>query len=273
MGIWLGPMGNNIITEADFTYDGDYLFTSDGRNWEMALLTGSASSLVFFKNPGNVDMTIVAGGQTARQYAGEQPSAYNGPSYGSYGGNGGGVVPVRGVQLSANTNYAVTIGASDNNSSVIGGGVSYTAVSGNGSSGGDGAIVQNSITEPSPGADGVYAYGEESDTLMFTEAEFPGHLFGPGGSGGGAHCGSTSKWSQGALGGESNGPNHEYGKGGRYLSGYPSLANGADGYANHGQGGGGAAYWWTGSVSRYGDGSGNVQGKGGSGVVFIRNAS
>ena len=167
----------------------------------------------------------------------------------------------------------MTIGASDNNSSVIGGGVSYTAVSGNGSSGGDGAIVQNSITEPSPGADGVYAYGEESDTLMFTEAEFPGHLFGPGGSGGGAHCGSTSKWSQGALGGESNGPNHEYGKGGRYLSGYPSLANGADGYANHGQGGGGAAYWWTGSVSRYGDGSGNVQGKGGSGVVFIRNAS
>lgn len=272
MGIWLGPYGGRGIQEGDFTYDGEYLFTSDGKDWEMALLTGNASSLVFLKNPGKVDLTIVAGGRSGGAtdpYDGVH-SAYNGPSKGGDGGNGGGVVPVRGVQFSANTNYAVTVGASDSNSSVIGGGVSYTAVSGNGSSGGTGGdgTYSQGHTDATPGIDGVYAYGENSDTLMFSELEFPGHLFGPGGGGAGSMVyNNQNNNSLYALGGESNGPNHEYGKGGEYN---PYQHNGKNGYANHGQGGGGAYFYW---ISHGGGRSASgTPGAGGSGVVFIRNA-
>lgn len=268
MGIWLGPRGKTVITENDFSYSGNYLFKSDGKHWELALLEGNAESLVFTKNPGLCDIFTVAGGQPGRAYP-NTSSAYYGPSHGGYGGNGGGCVNEDGVRLSANTNYAVTIGTSGQNSSFIGGDVSITAVSGNGSPGGVGGIAAQDITtNATAGTDGVYAYNKSSDTLMFTETEFPGHLFGPGGGGAAAELGvDRSKDASGALGGESNGPNHEYGKG---APGGTYGRNGSNGYANHGQGGGGPQYWWltTGAgASRTGD-----PGAGGSGVIFIRDA-
>lgn len=269
MGIWLGPRGKSVITENDFTYSGNYLFKSDGKHWELALLSGSAASLVFTKNPGLCDIFTVAGGQPGSAYP-NTSSAYYGPSHGGPGGKGGGCVNRDGVRLAANTNYTVTVGLSGQSSSFTGGNVSIAAPSGGGANGGTGGTAaQDGSINASPGSDGVYAYNKSSDTLLFTEAEFPGHRFGPGGGGGAAELGiDRTKDAAGALGGESNGPNHEYGKG---APGGTYGRNGSNGYANHGQGGGGPQYWWLttgGGASRTGD-----PGAGGSGVIFIRDAS
>lgn len=272
MGIWLGPYGGRGIQEGDFTYDGNYLFTSDGKNWEMALLDGNASSLVFHKNPGKVDMFLVAAGKTggASDPNNSSISAFNGPSPGGDGGDGGGCVTVEGIPMAANTNYSVTIGTSDNNTIIMGGSLSYTAISGNGSKGGKGGsgTYSQGHTDATPGGDGIYAYGKETDTLMFTEQEFPGHRFSPGGGGAGSMVyNNQNNNSLYALGGESNGPNHEYGKGGEYN---PYQHNGKNGYTNHGQGGGGAYFYWI--PSGGGRSASGTPGAGGSGVVFIRNA-
>ena len=268
MGIWLGPSGRSGIETGDFQYSGNYLFTSDGHgNWEMALLDGSAASLLFLKNPGKVDMFLVAGGQTAPYYQGSPQNAYYGPSNGCPGGNGGETLTRKNVQLSTGTAYSVSIGGSDQNTTFSGGGLNLIAVGGNGLAGGVGGVAAQDTKIDAPAVrDGVYAYGEESDSLMFTEAEFPGHLFGPPGGGAGSMLYvNQNNNSAGALGGESNGPNHEYGKGGGY-----SNRNGSPGYPRHGQGGGGAYYYWTstgGGRASYG-----TPGPGGSGVLFIRNA-
>ena len=268
MGIWLGPRGRIGIEIGDFQYSGNYLFTSDGHgNWEMALLDGSAASLQFLKNPGKVDMFLVAGGQTAPYYQGSPQNAYYGPSNGCPGGNGGETLTRRSVQLSTGTAYSVSIGGSDQNTTFSGGGLSLVAVGGNGIAGGVGGVAaQGSKTDAPSVPNGVYAYGEESDTMLLTEAQFPGHLFGAPGGGAGSMLGVDGNYNTlPALGGESNGPNHEYGKGGGY-----SDHNGSQGYPRHGQGGGGAYYYWIftgGGRASYG-----TPGPGGSGVLFIRNA-
>ena len=261
MGIWLGPMGKAMLEAKDIVYGGNYSFTvsPDGEHWELALLSGNAESLVFKKSPGNCDIFLVAGGQPGQPYSGTQGSDYYGPVHGSNGGKGGGCVTAASVKLSSNTNYNVDIGTSGENSSFSGGGISYTAVSGSGSNGGTGGVAVNgqyNIQNATAGSDGVFAYGKNSDTLI-TPA-FIGHKFGSGGGAGGAHLGVSSTFNaSGSLGGESNGPSHEYGKGGTGNSG-----NGTTGYANHGQGGGGAQY-------NYGNAT---QGLGGSGIIFIRDA-
>lgn len=269
MGVWKGPMGGaQPITAADISYSGSMSFASSGKNWEVALKSGSAATLRFLKKPGKVDIFLVAGGQSAHAYT-PQESANQGPSHGAYGGNGGECVTET-VKLQQGVDYSVTVGGSDANSSIVVGGTTYTARSGYGSAGGDGAVVQSSVSsQPEDGTDGVYAYGKQTDTLLLSD--FSGHKFGAGGGGGGAHCGSSGAYSVGSLGGESNGDSHQYGKGGKYQVGYTGAVNGADGFANHGQGGGGACYWWTGSTSRHGDGTANAQGKGGSGIIIIRN--
>lgn len=269
MVVWNGPRGMPKITAADLEYSGNMLFTSDGENWEAVLLDGAAATLRFKKNPGLVDIFMVAGGQSASYYAGAEQNAYSGPSHGCPGGAGGECVTLEAVKLEKETDYTVSIGGSDQDTTINLDERTYRARSGYGSAGGVGATVSSSGTiVPANGDDGVFAYGEDQDTLLIDD--FAGHKFGPGGGGGGAHLGSNGAFSGAGLGGESNGSEHQHGKGGRYLRGYPGSANGADGYANHGQGGGGPAYWWMGSASRYGDGTENALGKGGSGVMFIR---
>ena len=269
MGIWLGPCGKRAITESDFSYGGNYIFTTspDGKHWELALLDGNATSLVFTKNPGKVDIFAVAGGAKASYYGTTPQNAQVGPSNGGPGGNGGECVTRSAVSLAANTNYSVSIGGSDQSTTISGGDLSITAASGLGSSGGVGGMAaQDRTTDASNGTDGVFAYGKPSDTLITTA--FQGHKFGAGGGGGGSMLYvDQTKNSLNGLGGESNGPNHEYGKGGIY-----SKKNGSAGYPNHGQGGGGPYYWYTGSANRYGDGTDNALGLGGSGIIFIRDA-
>lgn len=267
MGIWLGPMGIGSIKAGDFSYSGNYIFTTNGKHWELALLDGNAASLVFYKNPGKVDIFAVAGGSKASYYASTPQNANYGPAHGAPGGAGGECVTQNAVRLSSNVNYSVSIGGSDQSTTISGGDLSITAASGLGSLGGVGGIAaQDSTTNATDGADGVFAYGENSDTLI-TPA-FQGHKFGAGGGAGGAMLYiDQNKNALNSLGGESNGPNHEYGKGGSY-----GGRNGSAGYPNHGQGGGGPYFWYTGSANRYGDGTDNALGLGGSGIIFIRDA-
>ena len=272
MGIWLGPRGGAGLEESDFTYSGTYLFKTEGRRWELALLSGNAASLVFSRNPGRVDIFAVGGGQSGQYYSGEESQdAYSGPSHGGNGGNGGECVSLRGVRLAANTNYAVTIGASNQSTTLAGGTLNLVAATAGGSSGGAGGVVYWDTTknDASAGTDGVFAYGDQTDTMLFTETEFPGHLFGPGGGGAGSmllvnRYGSVDT-SANAIGGESNGPTHQYGNGGSYGS-----HDGGPGYPNHGQGGGGPYYYRVttgGGRNAYGN-----PGVGGSGIILIRGA-
>lgn len=267
MGIWLGPRGSAGLKETDFSYSGNYRFKADGNRWELALLSGNSASLVFHRNPGRVDIFAAGGGQTAPYYEGTPQNANVGPSHGSPGGKGGECVSLRGASLAANTNYAVSIGTSDQATSIVGGDLSMIAAPAGGSLGGVGGIAsQDGKTDATPGRDGVFAYGESSDTMLFTEAEFPGHKFGSGGGGAGSMLlVNQSNNTFGALGGESNGPNHEYGLGGDY-----NRHDGSAGYPNHGQGGGGAYYYRIttgGGANRYGN-----PGAGGSGIILIRGA-
>lgn len=272
MGVWLGPYRKKGIKEEDFQYSGQYIFASDEHgNWELALLTGNTTSLYFLKTPGKVDLFLVAGGKTASYYPDTPQNAYQGPSHGGIGGNGGETITKLNEKLVSKTSYNITIGNSDENTIFSGGGINFVAGNNEGITGGTGGLAAYDTTVDAPApSDGIYAYNENSDTLMFTEQQLQGHRFGAPGGGGGSMVQvnqySSQAYASNALGGESNGLNHEYGKGGSYGS-----KNGSSGYANHGQGGGGPYYWWTGSVSRYGDGTDAALGKGGSGIIIIRN--
>ena len=141
MVIWNGPRRLPMLTAADIEYEGDMLFTSNGNNWELALLSGETATLRFLRNPGFVDLFLVAGGQSAAYYAGAEQNAYSGPSHGCPGGKGGECVTVEGVKLSSETDYSVSIGGSDEDTTMEVGETVYAARSGYGSDGGVGATV------------------------------------------------------------------------------------------------------------------------------------
>lgn len=274
MGIWLGPITSSGLTEDDFSFNGNYIFTvdpNDKRKWELFLESGNAESLVFTKTPGLVDMFIVAGGQSGKQ--GDSGSA--GPYYevtGGQGGYGGECKTVSSVRLFSGTNYSVTIGASNQNTSFIGGGLSYTAVSGEGSSGGVGGYSYDGESgDATNGTDGVYAFNENSSTII--TQKYAGHKFGAGGGGSGTLLGYDQYYnSKGGLGGESNGPAGDRGAGARAIvpgNNDDVGQNGINGYENHGQGGGGTAPY---ALQNGRDVYPGV-GSGGSGIIIIRPAA
>lgn len=274
MGIWLGPMGRRTITISDITYSGNFLFTvdsNDPKKWEMAILDGTLADLVFLKNPGTIDIFMVAGGSSGD--SGGAGNGYTGPNYGGAGGNGGECKTLHGVQLASNTNYKVTIGGSDGDTSFTGGGLAYTAVSGLGSSGGAGGLAsaQGDAYDASRGSDGVYAFEEVSSTII--TPGFINHKFGPGGGGAGGiltyYPYYYSYFADGKPGGMTNNaadPSVDGSGGAGAKSSQVSGNSGAPGLANHGQGGGGSAIWADSSnVSHWPSG-----GSGGSGIIFIR---
>ena len=274
MGIWLGPIGKPTITNADITYSGDFIFTvdpTDSTKWELAILSGSATDLVFLKNPGVVDIFMVAGGASGSE--GGDGNGYIGPNPGGKGGNGGECKTVSSVRLSPNTNYEVTIGSSNQNTSFIGGNLSYTAVTGLGSPGGAGGRASSDgyAYDASAGSPGIFAFNETSSTII--TPGFINHRFGQGGGGAGGiltfHPNYYQYFADGKLGGKTNNasnPSIDGSGGAGAKSSKVSGNSGAAGLANHGQGGGGSAIWADGSnVSHWPSG-----GAGGSGIIFIR---
>lgn len=252
-----------------FTYTGDYVVRKDG---VVELLT---SGTIVFLEPKVIDLFMVGGGGGGGDFGGTAGSSA------LAGGGGGYTRTVRRVNVSANTEIPVTVGAGGAvNSrggssafntvySVLGG---YSALpysntnstslkGGHGGSGGGGAVISNSDYGAGgyDGNDGEAGYGlsnisggtgQHTTTKEFGETS--GKLYAGGGGGGRYIAGSTFVISPGGSGG-----------GGSGACGHGSDAQAAAaGVANTGGGGGGAAASYN-----------NVKGaggSGGSGIVCFR---
>lgn len=251
-----------------FTYTGEYAIVDDSYNqidstlgnWKIRFLT--SGTLMFTELNGaeaGIDVFLVGGGGSGANGCEESDGTYRL----TYGGGGGYTNTVRGVRISTNTDYAITVGA---------GGASASAISQSGYNGG------------STSAFGATANGGEG-AVGFTGSPQTGHG-GNGGSGGGGSGGSG-----GSDGGNGSGGNagtgqgattREFGEAGGNLysgggggavngaggaggggAGCPTASgsNGVNGTANTG-GGGGAGSRLTSSTH---------SGSGGSGIVIIRN--
>ena len=253
----------------DFTYTGDFeivndsdepIATSQG-NWKIRFLTSGTLTFTALNGAENgIDVFLVGGGGSGANGCEDSDGTYRS----TYGGGGGYTKTVRGVRISTNTDYAITVGAGGASASAIsqsghdggstsafgatvnGGkgavgftGSSWTGSGGNGGSGGGGASGNGG----SDGADGSgvsYGKGQKTTTREFGEAG--GNLY--SGGGGGAANGAG-----GAGGGGGGCPT-------------ASGSNGVDGTANTGGGGG------AGSRLAY---PSTHSGAGGSGIVIIRN--
>lgn len=107
--------------------------------WELAILT---SGTLKFKKDLTCDVFMVGGGKNGangtwgQSYSGANPATHN-YTYGSggNGGNGGESKLYTNVSISQGTNYSIIIGNNDTNTSCF----NYSATSGGGFSGGNGA--------------------------------------------------------------------------------------------------------------------------------------
>lgn len=257
MGIWLGPYGGRGIKEGDFSYDGNYLFTSDGEDWELALLDGNASSLLFHKNPGKVDMCIVGAGQLGAD--GHKTSSPLGVYvYSGKGGDGGRVLNVSNVSISREC--SVVIGTSGTETSISSNGTTYTSANAPAPlQGGKAASMLQGSTQTftvnSGGTNGVLAYGASSDETMIPE--LAGILLAP--SGGGGHANNNEYVYTDMHSGVNTG--------GQTGAGYGGTRNHHNGYNATGYGAGGGGGYADGALDSYGTG-----GSGGDGILLIRNA-
>lgn len=251
-----------------FTYTGEYAIVDDSYNqidstlgnWKIRFLTSGTLTFTALNGAENgIDVFLVGGGGSGANGCEESDGTYRS----TYGGGGGYTNTVRGVRISTNTDYAITVGA---------GGASASAISQSGYNGG------------STSAFGATANGGEG-AVGFTGSSPTGHG-GNGGSGGGGSGGSGGSdggngsgvsvgTGQGATTrefGEAGGNLYSGGGGGAVNgaggaggggAGCPTASgsNGVDGTANTG-GGGGAGSRLTSSTH---------SGAGGSGIVIIRN--
>lgn len=257
-GVWLGPMEQYGPRSAnDISYSGSFVFWRDGKNWEIALKSGSNTALTFLKKPGKVDLFLVDGGKPGN-IGPNDASIYS--TVGGKGGDGGKVRLIIGVDMEKEC--LISIGQSGGFTSLSTDRATYTTDGGETvKTGGEGgSAASGSIENAKAGEDGYKAFLD--DTAL---TDFAGHLFGSSGGGAGART-IYDDHAKGAKGGatEDGEDPTTYGAGAHL-----SSNDGFDGYAgreNHGQGGGGAGEFNF-NTSVY-DG---VVGAGGSGVIFIRN--
>ena len=252
-----------------FTYTGDYVVRKDG---VVELLT---SGTIVFLEPKVIDVFMVGGGGSGWT---QNVSDFNG-----YGGGGGGYTrTVKRLNVQANVQIPVTIGAggiysatsgsgkgSDGGSSgfntltVNGGGHGNGYNGGAGGSGGGAGVASNSDFGAG-GSDG--SNGEAGDTGIkrggsgqgFTTREFgetSGKLYAGGGGGGRYMAAQTPVISMGGAGGG--------GSGAWVGSNGTAQQAAAAGVANTGGGGGGGAIYPNHSVNGA---------SGGSGIVCFREA-
>ena len=252
-----------------FTYTGDFEIVNDADepiattqgNWKIRFLTsGNLKFTALNGAEAGIDVFLVGGGGSGANGCEDSDGTYRS----TYGGGGGYTNTVRGVRISTNTDYAITVGA---------GGASASAISQSGYNGG------------STSAFGATANGGEG-AVGFTGSSPNGHG-GNGGSGGGGSGGSGGSdggnGSGGSFGTGQGVTTREFGEAGGnlYSGGGGGAVNGAGGA------GGGGAGCPTASSSNGVDGTANTgggggagsrlkhpythSGAGGSGIVIIRN--
>ena len=257
----------NAIPE--FTYTGDYeivndsdepIATSQG-NWKIRFLTSGTLTFTALNGAENgIDVFLVGGGGSGANGCEESDGTYRS----TYGGGGGYTKTVRGVRISTNTDYAITVGA---------GGASASAISQSGHNGGSTSAFGATVN----GGKGAVGFtGSSLSGSGGNGGSGGGGFGGAGGSDGGNGSGDNVGPGQGATtrefgeaggnlysgggGGAVNGAGGAGGGGG----GCPTASgsNGVDGTANTGGGGG------AGSRLKY---PYTHSGAGGSGIVIIRN--
>lgn len=266
-----GYRGKVGVKAPKFTYTGQYNVRKDG---VVELLT---SGTIVFLEPKVIDLFMVGGGGGGGDFGGAAVSSA------LAGGGGGYTRTVRRVNVSANTEIPVTVGAGgavnirggssafNTVYSVLGG---YSALhysntnsaslkGGHGGSGGGGAVMRNSDYGAGgyDGNDGEAGYGSSNisggtgqHTTTKEFGETSGKLYAGGGGGGRYIAGSTFVISPGGSGGGGSG----------------ACAHGSDaqaaaaGVANTGGGGGGAAANYNGVKG--------AGGSGGSGIVCFRDS-
>lgn len=222
------------------------LFTAkrqDGTvDWELVLFQGG--TLTFSRVVPSIDVFLVAPGANGKGGV-SGSNTYN--AYGGAGGAGGEAKTFSGISVSPGVVYSVTVG----NTGEVTTAFNKTVTRGGGASGGSGGSqVNRTVKNPDGGDRGVLAFGSSSSLIEIGGQSWSGRRFGAGGGGGRArnsHCESTTA---SAAGG-----NHGGG------------ASGQDGDANTGGGGGGGIAYWPNTT----DGYNGAGGKGGSGIIIIRN--
>ena len=239
-----------------YTFSGDAVLTrQNSYDW---MLTFKTSGTLRFSSLGNcagkADVFCVGGGGGG--------GAYSRSYYGGGGGGGGSAVTSKGKSIAINTDYVITIGSGGAASSA-GGNTSALGVSaagggtggdygygGNGGSGGGAGGYSSTKAGGNGGSNGsdgtantanAQGKGEGTSTRAFGESGGTLYAGGGGGGSGISSSGSTSAAGSGGAGGGAAG-------------------NGNNASNNTGGGGGGAK-------AKTGSG-----GKGGSGIVLIRNA-
>ena len=255
-----------------FTYTGSYQVVNDSNsaissstdNWKIRFLTSGTLTFTELNGAANgIDVFLVGGGGGG--------STYRAGYIGRAGGGGGYTGTVRGLGVTLNAQYGITIGAggagddpwnnggggaggttSAFNHAVGGGGGGGDCAGGNGGSGGGAgswySMAGNGGADGGAGSGfnasngGAGGAGQGSTTREFGESS--GNLYAGGGGGyGGPYSGREGAWVCGAGG-----------------SGGGGNGGGGAGVSNTGGGGGGG-----------GDGHGGWGGSGGSGIVIIRN--
>ena len=265
-----------IITEDSFSFDGDYLFTSDENgNFELALLESGA--LEWYVDPGAVDLFLVGAGRdggTAFFSGGGSGGYMYNDSYinSGKGGDGGRTMTESGVTLGSSC--TVVVGSSGADSSILSNGVLHTSANAPAPiSGGRGAEMRqrtNSVGSVNKGgSDGVLAYNADVDETMIPA--LAGVLFAPSGGGGDANNNGyvdsvgvyhdtpvytdTSQDSSRAAGQTGAGAGGER----THKAGYDATGYGAGGGGGYGDGSNGSP------------GTAGVGGAGSDGIILIRN--
>lgn len=230
-------LNRGVFTEKSYQYPGESEFRRSGAEYMFALKTSSASGSVFrlLKSIPQADICLVAAGKP-----GDSGSTIK-------GGAGGEIITVTDVLLPAG-DYTVIVGENGQNTSIVApDGRIWTARSGYGSAGGDGATKD--------GSPGALAWNDQN-TLLYA-----GWLFGAGGGRGYRLANTYAEYeagSAGSVGTASSSTTIGHGGTTGHFTGYAGLANA-------GQGGGGGARVFNGSY--YDDYDG---GAGGSGIILIR---
>lgn len=243
------------VTVPEFTYTGTYKIVNDDGE---PLTSTDSDWMIMFNTTGNLRFTKLNGAANGIDVFVLGGGGNGGETYvktvgstvycaGGGGGGGGHRSSSFNVQVNNTTPYEIVIGGSGGSSSAFGvsasggsnGGSGRASGATGGGEGGDGG---------SKGGNGGYNAGEgsngEDGTYAFMGTS--GYLFGAGGGGGYGYNGEVNE----------NGPMNYGGKDGGGNSG-------ENGHANSGGGGGGEN-----QISQY---STSGIGKGGSGVVIIRN--
>lgn len=232
----------------------------DTNNWELALLSGTRAKINFARTTGPIDVFMIGGGNP-----GYQGSVKDNVVRGGKGGQSGGRVTRRNMEVEEGVDYSFTVGGSGASTFIFG----QSTMNGQETSGGAGASVEIAyhppVTQAEEGSNGEYAFGAETSLL------FSGRRYGASGGGGGIGVSETVSYE---IPGEGSRQTEMSvllpGQGGGVTgggSGGNNVTAAVSGTSNTGSGGGGAFLGTDHGRNTYGS-----VGAGGSGIIIIRNA-